>query len=246
MSEQPLPLAELHARLVHELGIPGRQDGLTVDIHGGVAVLSGEVEEIGVKRRATRIACELFGADRVEDRLTVRPAQAREDGAISAALSAAFLDESVYRRFSLNLWRKEQISILRDVPASMSEGHLDLMVDEGIVTLSGEVWSLSHSRLAEVMAWWIPGVRCVSNHIAIVPEESDNDDEITDAVRLALEKDPLVHSEQIRVTTRNGVVILEGLVRGPEERHMAEVDVWFVASGATGISNQIQVQSREV
>jgi osmotically-inducible protein OsmY len=171
----------------------------------------------------------------------VRPAQLREDGTISTVLCEALLHEPVFRRFSINLWRKEEMRMIRDV-LTHREGHLDLVVDEGVVTLSGEVWSLSHGRMAELIAWWTPGVRGVVNRIAIVPDEQDNDDEITDAVRLALDKDPLVQSEQIRITTRDQVVILEGLVRGSEERQMAELDVWYVASAVAGVSNQIQVK----
>jgi osmotically-inducible protein OsmY len=152
------------------------------------------------------------------------------------------LHEPVFRRFSMNLWRKEEMQMIRDVVAN-SEGHLDVVVDDGVVTLSGEVWSLSHARMAELLAWWTPGVRGVANRLAIVPDEQDNDDEITDAVRLALDKDPLVQSEQIRVTTREQVVILEGLVRGSEERQMAELDVWYVGSAVAGVSNQIQVKN---
>jgi osmotically-inducible protein OsmY len=237
---ESLPVSDLYARLEHELGISAREHPLTIDVLGGVAVLSGEVEDITVKRRVSRAAREMFGPLGVDDRITVRPGEVREDGAISISLTQSFLDEAVFRRFSLNLWRKEEMHMIRDIRVD-AEGHIDLMVDEGVVTLGGEVWSLSHSRMAELLAWWTPGVRSVVNRLAIVPDERDNDDEITDAVRLALEKDPLVHSEQIRVTTREGVVILEGLARHDQERQMAELDVWYLGSAILGVSNQIQV-----
>lgn len=240
MAEKSLPVSDLYARLQHQLGMDARQPPVSLDLVGGVLILSGEVEDIGTKRRVARAAREAFGAEHVDDRLTVQPAQFREDGAISTVLTEGLLHEPVFRRFSINLWRKDEMHMIRDVPAH-GEGHLDVIVDSGVVTLSGEAWSLSHSRMAELLAWWTPGVRGVVNRVAIVPEEQDNDDEITDAVRLALDKDPLVQSEQIRITTRDQVVILEGLVRGSEERQMAETDVWFVASSVAGVSNQIQV-----
>ncbi|HXG21706.1 MAG TPA: BON domain-containing protein [Methylomirabilota bacterium] len=51
---------------------------------------------------------------------------------------------------------------------------------------------------------------------------------LTDAVRLVLEKDPFVNADQIRVSTRNSVVTLEGLVANDTERDMAEFDAWYV------------------
>jgi len=49
--------------------------------------------------------------------------------------------------------------------------------------------------------------------------------EISDAVRMALEKDPMVDPSQIRVHTRDAVVTLEGQVPTESERNAAEFDV---------------------
>ena len=55
----------------------------------------------------------------------------------------------------------------------------------GVVTLNGEVPSLSHKRLAGVLAWWVPGTRDVINGLEEVPPEEDNDDELIDAMHVA-------------------------------------------------------------
>jgi osmotically-inducible protein OsmY len=101
-------------------------------------------------------------------------------------------------------------------------------VEAGVVTLNGQVPSLSHKRLAGVLAWWVPGSRDVINGLEVMPPEEDNDDEITDAVRLALEKDPFVNAAQVRVRTKHAIVTLEGLVAHDTEKHMAECDAWYV------------------
>lgn len=44
-------------------------------------------------------------------------------------------------------------------------------VKKGIVTLNGEVPSLTHKRLAGVLAWWVPGTRDVVNGLEEVPAE---------------------------------------------------------------------------
>ena len=79
-----------------------------------------------------------------------------------------------------------------------------------------------------VLAWWTPGCRDVINGIAVVPEEQDSDDEIVDAVRLALEMDPMLKAETIAVQCRDAVVTLEGNVRTEAGRRQAELDAWGV------------------
>jgi osmotically-inducible protein OsmY len=102
------------------------------------------------------------------------------------------------------------------------------------VTLDGQVPSLSHKRLAGVLAWWVPGVRDVVNGIAVEPPQADNDGEITDAVRLVLDKDRFVPAEQIRVRKHQRVVMLECVVLSDSIKKMAEFDAWYIFGVAEG------------
>ena len=79
-----------------------------------------------------------------------------------------------------------------------------------------------------MLAWWVPGSRDVVNGLEIDPPEEDNDDEVIDAIRLVLGKDPFVNASQIRVSCRDYTVTLEGLVTNETERRMAEADAWYV------------------
>ena len=83
-------------------------------------------------------------------------------------------------------------------------------------------------RLAGLLAWWVPGTRDVVNGIEVKPYEDDSDDEITDAVTMALEKDRLVTHDSIGVSTRNSVVTLEGVVPNRYQAEMAEADAWYI------------------
>lgn len=105
---------------------------------------------------------------------------------------------------------------------------IGIRADDGVATLNGQLPSLSHKRLAGVLAWWVPGSRDVVNGVAVVPPEEDNNDEVTDAVRLVLEKNPFVNADQIRAYTHDAAVTLEGLVMNETERRIAECDVWHV------------------
>ena len=114
-----------------------------------------------------------------------------------------------------------------------------IAVADGVVTLDGQVESLSHKRLAELLAWWVPGTRDVVNGIEVKPYEDDSDDEITDAVTMALEKDRLVTHDSIRVITRNSVVTLEGVVPNRRQAEMAEADAWYIF-GVDNVINHLR------
>ena len=60
-------------------------------------------------------------------------------------------------------------------------------------------------------------------------------------MRLALEKDVFVNASQIRVSTREYVVTLDGLVPTETEREMAERDAWYVF-GVDGVLNRLAVR----
>ena len=47
--------------------------------------------------------------------------------------------------------------------AGSGQPFVEFAVEDGIVTLDGEVPSLTHKRLAGVFAWWVPGSRDVIN-----------------------------------------------------------------------------------
>jgi osmotically-inducible protein OsmY len=110
------------------------------------------------------------------------------------------------------------------------------------VVLEGQVPSLSHKRLAGVLAWWVPGTQNVLNCLIVEPPEEDSDDEMTDALRLVLEKDPFVNADQIRVTSNDRTVTLEGLVPNEAESEMAEQDAWCIF-GVDRVVNRLEVRA---
>jgi osmotically-inducible protein OsmY len=64
---------------------------------------------------------------------------------------------------------------------------------------------------------------------------------LTDAVRLVLEKDPFVNASSIRVSAKDWVVMLEGLVPTEAMKDMAERDSWYVL-GVKSVTNRIAVE----
>jgi osmotically-inducible protein OsmY len=213
---------------------------IALAIEDGILVMEGEVADAGAKKLALERAASVPGIHHIVDRLRVTPARRMSDAEIRDHLRDALLSEPVFGGCD--------VQVSSGAPRAAEEGAapgrfaIDARVDEGVVTLAGEVPGLGHKRLAGVLAWWIPGVRDVVNGLEVVPPERDGDDEITDALRLALEKDPFIDAAQIRVTTRQAIVTLEGAVATPEQREMAELDAWFVF-GVDRVVNLIAVRS---
>lgn len=79
------------------------------------------------------------------------------------------------------------------------------------------------------------------NGLAVEPPQQDNDDEITDAIRLVLEKDRFVQADHIRIHCYNRVVTLEGVVPSDSIREMAEFDTWYPFD-ADQVINRLAVQ----
>lgn len=233
-------MREIRAALEHEPRLNVHRDAIRIDFSNGALTMDGEVGSIVAKRIALEHARSLNGISGTIDRLRVTPGERRGDGAVRDALSAFLLGDTTFQDYLISTQAKGGGLRLRD-PGSQIQGTIEIDVENGVVTLRGRVGSLSHKRLAGVLAWWSPGCRDVVNELDVTPVEYDHDDEILDALRLVLEKDPLVREHQIRADSRNGVVTLRGLLATQEERKMAELDTWYLF-GVRDVINLIAVQ----
>ncbi|OGI52756.1 MAG: hypothetical protein A3E57_05015 [Candidatus Muproteobacteria bacterium RIFCSPHIGHO2_12_FULL_60_33] len=213
---------------------------LEFDIIMGALILEGEVENIIAKKRAFDIASQVEGIQGVMDHLTVAPSERRGDGATRDSLIQELLQEPALLLCTIRAHNKGSMETLREA-TEMSDNVIEVFVNEGIIQLNGVVPSLSHKRLAGVLAWWTPGCRDVINGMRVTPPEADNDDEIADALRLVLEKDPLIHADQIGIRVKNRIVTLTGLVGNKEEKKMAELDAWYLL-GVNKVVNNIDTR----
>lgn len=162
------------------------------------------------------------------------------DAEIRDHVCKVLLEEPALERCLIQGLAGDQPAPAQKAPAEAA-GSIVVVVRDGVVTLNGEVPSLSHKRLAGVLAWWVPGTRDVVNGLEEVPPEEDNDDELIDAVRLVLEKDPFVNASKIRISATDWVVTLEGVVPVQAMKQMAERDVWYVL-GVKNVVNKVVVK----
>lgn len=208
--------------------------------NGTSLCLMGEVENIAAKRVALATARRVSGMEQVIDALKLAATEARGDGEIRDAFARSALAQPELRNCTLRQWNKGQMELVHEATGDWSSGNIQLIVEDGVITLEGSVLSLSHKRVAEALAWWTAGCRNVVNRLSVEPAEEDNDDEIADAIRLVLEMDPMVHADQVSIQSAQGAVTLSGVLRREDERRIAEMDAWTVC-GVTEVHNRIDV-----
>ncbi|HVO26877.1 MAG TPA: BON domain-containing protein [Candidatus Margulisiibacteriota bacterium] len=240
----------LRERVLHEVRTSfhseprfGPHGRVELDFSDGDLTIEGEVRTVAVKKLLLERAAAHPAVAGIVDRLHVIPLQAMGDSQIRHLVRDALLEESALAEVAIREVVKGETLTVRE-PPDPCRGDICIEVGDGIVTLDGTVPSLAHKRLAGVLAWWVPGSRDVINGLDVFPPEQDNDEEITDAVRMALEKDPFVDASQISVATKECVVTLEGVVPKEAEREMAESDAWYVF-GVDRVENHIMVHPAE-
>jgi osmotically-inducible protein OsmY len=213
---------------------------ISLSFDGEDLVLTGDVENVAAKKLSVAIAATIAGPTGLVDRLRVVPANQMADQEIRDHVIKILLEEPALEHCLIHSRLPRSLESHRTaIPAPI--GTIVVLVNDGVVTLNGEVPSLSHKRLAGVLAWWVPGCRDVVNGLEEVPPEEDNDDELSDAARLVLERDLFVNSTKIRVATKDAIVTLEGLVPNPAMKVMAERDAWYVV-GVKEVVNNIHVK----
>jgi hypothetical protein len=219
-------------------------DRIAFESDGSLA-LEGNVTRLADKKLALLRPAAVPGVVGLIDRVHVVPVTPIGDRHIRAQLREMFAQDPNF----------SDLELREDVAAGVLEtefkpvagaiesarGRIDIEVEGGVVTLNGTVPTLVRKRLVGAMTWWIPGVRDVVNGIVVDPPEEDGPDQIEEAVRVVLDRNPAVDAAQIRVGVRAKVVQLTGVVRNEPTRETAERDAWAVF-GVDDVINRLEVR----
>ena len=117
-----------------------------------------------------------------------------------------------------------------------------VIVEDGLVTLTGTADSYATRQAAVDAAWRISGVRDVINTIVVDPTllGVPTDEEIAADVRGRLEKDFLVPKGRITVEVHDGVVTLAGTVDWHFQREAVREEA-ADAMGVRDVNNEIEI-----
>jgi osmotically-inducible protein OsmY len=138
--------------------------------------------------------------------------------------------------------------IRRDVESALErDAHLDagciaVAVDDGVVTLRGEVPTHFEQHEAERVAVGVYGVEAVANELVVeTPAHAPKDTEIAQAIVDELTWNALVPLHRVRIVVADGWVTLSGTLDWEYQRTSAERSARNV-QGVKGVSNTIVLQ----
>lgn len=134
-------------------------------------------------------------------------------------------------------------SLAHDVRAALAfdpvvgGGEIGIAVEDGVVTLTGNVASLREAVAAERAVKRVGGVRSIANGLHIKARHERTD---TDIAREALHRlrNNVAIPLSVQAVVRDGHITLDGTVTWVHQRAAAENAVRYL-SGVTGVSNQI-------
>ena len=244
MQQSDMVLKQVMAAFERESHLKIHNHPIHMSFDGRALTVAGEVPDIASRKRLHRLT-QIYSEGRpVVDALRVIVDPRVGDGELRTHICERLAQAAEFRNCVICARVKGQLEVLHgtmDEAGNDGSGVIEVTVEDGVVTLTGQVISLSHRRLASVTAWWVGGCRDVVNLLELVPAEEDSDDEMSEALRLVLETDPRVRAEQITVDVQDHKVALAGWVATEAERRQAEQDAWCL-DAIEGVVNRIQVR----
>jgi osmotically-inducible protein OsmY len=192
--------------------------GIGVMVKDGVVTLTGHLDSFAEKHAVEKAVRRVAGVRGIALELDVKLAaeHKRSDSEIAQAAVAALRLNSL-------------------VP----EGKVQVEVESGWVTLTGEVdWSYQFTR-AEQCIRPLTGVRGLYNRITIKPRASGQD--IGAQITAALTRQAMREAKHITVEVEVGVVTLWGKVHSLAEREAA-VGAAFSARGVSRVVDKLQIE----
>jgi osmotically-inducible protein OsmY len=140
---------------------------------------------------------------------------------------------------------QEHVQKALDWEPSVDAADIGVSVEQGVVTLRGDVKTYAEKAAAERVALRVFGVKAVADDLNVHVQNTQQrtDTEIAQAVVSALKWNTAVPDERIAVTVTNGWVTLKGHVEWEYQRAAATNAIRYL-SGVRGVSSGITVQPR--
>lgn len=146
-----------------------------IEYKNGVAILTGRVTDPAQKDKATRVASQIAGVDRVDNQLilSTQPAVSQQPRGTVTQASVASADAQTRRVQQINHQaggQKSNQEVAEDIAAALTAARLDgyeieIRYQDGTALLGGSVGTLQERHAAERVVSQVPGVMAVQNHL---------------------------------------------------------------------------------
>ena len=212
--------SDVQSRVQDELNWePGISDAskIGVTVNDGVVTLTGIVSSHFEKWAAERAAKRVFGVKALAVELEVKPFGS-------------------FKRTDTDIAKAVESALGWDV--TVPNDRVKVMVENGWVTLEGNVdWQYQRSN-AEDDVINLAGVTGVSNKITVKPTVAPAD--VKTKIEAALKRNAILDAQHIKVQADGSKVTLSGNVSSWTEREEAEDAAW-AAPGVTEVKNNITI-----
>jgi osmotically-inducible protein OsmY len=193
------------------------EGAVAVSADDGKVTLRGTIGNLQEKRQAVKVAERVFGVVSVDNELRVKLTsdEKRADPDLRGDLLQALMLDNI-------------------VPSSV-----DVQVSDGVVTLTGTAdWQYQRDE-AQFIASTIAGTLDVFDEIELTYPNPQSGD-VKDSIRSAFKRNDAVDASDLRVSTANGSVTLEGTVGSWAEHDEAILAAW-AAPGVSTVHDALTV-----
>jgi osmotically-inducible protein OsmY len=193
--------------------------GIGVTVKDGVVTLTGHLDSLAQKHAVERATRRVSGVRGIAVELDVKLSaeHKRTDSEIAGAVLAALR------------WH-----------AWIPEEHVKVEVEDGWVTLSGELDWRYQATSAEQCIRPLTGVRGLTNNITVKPRVSGKD--ISAEIGAALTRQAQREASQISIEVDGGVVTLKGNVHSLPE-HEAALGAAWATRGVSRVVDKLAVEA---
>jgi osmotically-inducible protein OsmY len=211
--------SEIRRKVIAELDWDPSIDtsAVGVAVKDGVVTLSGSVVSYSQKKNAERAAKRVAGVKAVAEDLTIKlpGTSERSDADIAQSVLSGL-------RFHVGVPHER----------------IQVTVEDGWVTLDGEVEWQYQKTVAEDAIKYLMGVKGFTNTIRITPRVSAAD--VKAKIESAFARRAQLDANQIKVESTESKVTLRGSVHSWDEREQAEQAAW-AAPGVSKVENYVIV-----
>jgi osmotically-inducible protein OsmY len=195
-----------------------KETRIDVKVQDGIVTLIGQVESFTEKQAAKQAAQRVRGVrDTLDDITVALPNDSkRTDSEIAAAARAGFV------------WH-----------AGLLKTNLEATVEDGWITLSGEVDWPYQKLLANQLVAPLRGVTGITNRIEVRPRPAAAD--ISRKISGALQRQAQREAHRIEVAIADNIATLTGTVHSIAERDAAKGAAWS-APGIVAVVDRLQIE----